>query len=243
MVDLLFKNSVNRFLYEALLAGSGDEQALRGYIEGNIDDYYNRFQPTTTNRMSRSIFAREVYTQLHAIQMASQKPLEEPVNLHQQIGVLKGYGLARQAYIKDATVWLTRHATVETDRLEKAWQHRSEARLQGSQDSVGEILETWQLSEEARLGLPKLSVYDRAISTDEIKARYGDWIDQLRPFYSEEASIEIIRSCAIETADSALFPSVTLSLGNKGQYIGEILAKDDPHGATIGCETNCCMRV
>lgn len=206
-----------------------------------IDEFFeqwlvNAHGKDTTHRISKD----DLYDRLIAT-LSSIDGLEFPVdeNITGVISRLGKYGNNRKRYIDDATSWLTRHMTTPSARLTKVWGDRATALTSGVGDSARE-LEMWQAENALKLlGTDKMPP---GLSVDEVLHKYKPWFTELSRTYSVETALRGIANFKRVYNPNAVLPPATIDLmTGEGAYKAEVLAKDDPRGATIGMDTGCCM--
>ncbi len=157
---------------------------------------------------------------------------------------LKSMYVARSNYVRDTQTWLLRHATSPHQRLTKVWDDRATALTEGIGDSARDI-ESWQASNALRKHLQELERTGKMpsnLTVSEVVTEYKDWADELSRTYGSERVVRAISEFKTIRNSEALLPPATIDLTtDDGVYKAEVLAKDDPRGATIGVDTGCCM--
>lgn len=211
-----------------------------------LDEFFeqwlvNAHGKDTTHRISRDDLRARIIANLSDI---SSLVFPADDNITGAISRLSKYGESRKRYIDDAITWLTRHMTTPSARLTKVWYDRASALIEGVSDSARDI-ESWQSNNALRIYLQELErtgSMPSNLTASEIVSDYGDWVDELTRAYGSERVVRAISGFKSIRNYDALLPPATIDLITAdGVYKAEILAKDDPRGATIGVDTGCCM--
>ena len=216
-VEQLFHNPENRRRYEQILDAYRTNQAIPPELLKEISG-------------GSSVYDSDE-DRLRGISLATQR--------------LSELGLNRKAYIDDATYWLMRHTTSPSSSLVSAWQNRVESLAQGCPDSADKI-NAFQT---------KLKLRDNISKYRDKFAYYGISLEQA---LDEDATIYELAHCYYGPEEVIRGTSYTIEgrkhLGKKflpdderklsyenQEYVGTVLAADDPRGMTIGHDTGCCM--
>lgn len=195
----------------------------------------------TTHRISKDDLHDRLIAALSNID-SLEFPADE--NITGVISRLGKYGDSRKRYIDDTTSWLTRHMTTPSARLTKVWDDRATALTEGIGDSARDI-ESWQASNALRKHLQELErtgTMPSNLKASEVVTEYRGWVDELSRAYGSGRVVRAISEFKSIRNPEALLPSATIDVATAdGVYKAEVLAKDDPRGATIGVDTGCCM--
>ena len=221
-------------------------EMLREAALSRIDEFFeqwlvNAHGKDTTHRISKDDLQDRLVATLQNIDS-----LDFPVgeNITGVISRLGKYGESRKRYIDDATSWLTRHMTTPSTRLTKVWDDRATALAEGIGDSARDI-ESWQANNALRkhlMELERTGTMPSNLTVNEVVTEYRGWVDELSRTYGSERVVRAISEFKSIRTSEALLPPATIDLTtDDGVYKAEVLAKDDPRGATIGVDTGCCM--
>lgn len=227
-----------RYKGEAFTRESLFERA-RELIDTYVDESFGSGKDETNHRVT----AEELHELIDAAQ-ANASPIGPDANLAGLAAELKAMRTARGNYIRDAQTWLSKHATSPHQRLTKVWGDRAVALAEGVGDSAREI-EIWQATNALRKHLEELERTRRMpsnLTVSEVVTEYKGWVDELSRAYGSERVVRAISEFKTIRNPEALLPPATIDLTtDDGVYKAEVLAKDDPRGATIGVDTGCCM--
>ncbi|HEX8762917.1 MAG TPA: hypothetical protein VF733_04125 [Candidatus Saccharimonadales bacterium] len=250
-VEQLFWNVEHQYIYKSLLAvmaeqGISPTDSLRNFIKANQADFFDQLtdsnNPRTTERIVRSVF----YARLQKATESVLQHLQDQVtpslgDIHATLHQLKTLGVDRQAYIKDTSSWLLKHAGTPDWKLLLAWSVRGQALEAGVQDTSDAILE-WYQPRQMDLVFNDEVVPGTSWTNAELRQRYSHWIQELSRHYSAPEMLDIIKSCALTKKEPAMLPALRVQLQVDGAtFVGAILDHDNPKGATIGNDARCCM--
>ena len=163
---------------------------------------------------------------------------------------LNTYGQRRKEYADEATTWLTKYKLAPNRSLSKAWRDRAVALSLGAEDKLKSINDTMS-KHNFEINAERTYAFRRShLEMEDFKGRYSSFVDELTRdrgeyhSYSTEDIIDAITDYDKIHNSEKLLPEKEIRLQHKkGQYIGTILAHDDPRGMTIGLDTGCCMTV
>lgn len=246
-IQQIFYASEHQLLYLALAEiyrdGEVDTGRLHDLALEKLDTFYdewlvNAHGKETTHRISKEDLRAKIF---QALTQINESALPEGSNITGTIQQLSHYGDSRKRYIDDATSWLSRHMTSPNARLTKVWGDRAAALMDGVGDSAREI-EMWQAENAIKLiGTDKMPA---GLSIEEVLHKYKPWFHELSRAYSSDAALRGIAMYKKLHNPEALLPASLIELPTPdGTYRAEILAKNDPRGATIGVDTGCCMTI
>lgn len=249
-IQSMFFAPENQLIYTALagLYKNPDlsVEMLQEAALSKIDDFFeqwlvNAHGKDTTHRISKDYLHGRLIAALSNMD-SLDFPADE--NITGVISRLGKYGDGRKRYIDDTTSWLTRHMTTPSARLTKVWDDRATALTEGIGDSARDI-ESWQANNALRKHLQELErtgTMPSNLTVNEVVTEYKGWVDELSRAYGSERVVRAISEFKTIRNPEALLPPATIDLTtDDGVYKAEVLAKDDPRGATIGVDTGCCM--
>lgn len=220
------------------------QQAALGHLDEFFDQWItNARTKETAHRINKEDLRQSILSldidRLHNLQLGAGETITGAIQK------LNGYGQNRQRYIDDATSWLSRHMTAPHARLTKVWDDRATALAAGVGDSAREV-EVWQNDNAARkylLELERQGSMPHNLTVNEVMTEYKGWVNELSRVYGSERVVRAISEFKEIRKSESLLPAATIDLSEEvgSAYKAEILAADDPRGATIGPDTGCCM--
>lgn len=158
---------------------------------------------------------------------------------------LAKYDHNRRKYIDDATRFLTRHMMVPNDELVSAWSMRPEALANGIPDRVSEII-AW--SKERGIG-EQYDAYSEhyqkiGLTREDVTIKYAGFARELFRCYDSKRVLNALASYKKLPDSPKTLPANEIRLKyekDDKDYVGTVLARNDPRGMTIGYDTGCCM--
>jgi hypothetical protein len=158
---------------------------------------------------------------------------------------LNQYGENRKKYIDDATAWLTKHTTSPRQTLTSVWGNRALALREGIDDTASAI-KNWQTLNafDAFVRENPGTIFEFGLTEDELATTYLPFVNELTRCYDAESSVRAIGQFKQIANPNKIMPPIALPLkAGDSEYVGSVLAYDDPRGATIGYDTGCCMTI
>ncbi len=253
-ITQLFYDQAHQFVYSLLSQTYQDDQFSIDLIQQRAAEEAEHFyrQNVLTNNylhvaeMMQAYFQEKVIDFLSAIAQYQYTPTtDQPITL--LIRQLATYGAARKRYVNDALTWLTKHPETPLSQLTSIWGNdRVAALCAGVRDTAHDI-RAWQQHKELQSLVDQLEA--RGLMPDnltgqELFSTYDNWQKELSRCYESYSVIETISNYKRWHNPESLVPADVLIVpSDQGLYRAEILAKDDPRGATIGYDTGCCMTI
>ncbi len=252
VITNLFSNPATTLIYESLAQNYQNPDynydSLANEVYTNLEQFHHDNLSTesskpSTWRMDINAFRNNVASTLEQIHQLSQSRNLSEERIGEIMQRLKQCGANRKAYIDDATSWLVKHTTAPSRDLTLAWSERIYAITDGSNDNISEIL-TWKKTHEISDYILKhpYEIQSLGLTEKEMTTDYQNIISELSTGYGAKEIINFIGFFKKHQNNHKIMPAEDISLQSKqGNYIGSVLAYDDPRGATIGVNTGCCM--
>lgn len=243
----------NENIYE-LLISERDGQPLYAHSDLSFEMLYEMLREGGSNY-------RENQGMQHTLEwMEGVGEVKQPISMMLQ--ELHAIVANRKAYIQDAMVWLTRHATTPSERLTKAWSDRALALAHGVEvtpdgqrrafvrDSASSI-HIWQQEKAFEHVVDTKSlIYDRMFPTltreDMLGERWKAVRHEVGRVLGARELLTVIQNLHAWGERGLLvekvIPAMQVPVEHKGkEWHLEVLGPDDPRGYTIGEDTGCCM--
>lgn len=239
--------------YEDLFSSEGARVVFRAilniYEQGGYD---NQISPEQLSEVAEKMLVETqrkigdsptIAGEVERVLAAMHKDFEagseiKPVSF--RVGELRPIAKRRNDFINEAQLWVENHGTTARDVLVTAWKNRDAALADGCADNPYAIKQWAELNSlrNAFEEMERRNELPANISREDLM-QYRNWFSEMVRHYDGRTAIETLARLKREFNPDCNIPPIRIDMGNG--WVGEILAKNDPRGTTIGPDTGCCM--
>ncbi len=241
--EILFSDEATQFIYESilLLVGKGEIEfdKIVKVVNARLSEYQENPRQARSLKIPFPLFREKVDNCINELEILfNHKSVRDPAP--KIIGELKVIGENRTNYINTAQKWVENHASTPRTLLTLAWANRDIALADGCEDNPRAI-KNWADLHALR------STYETLLKNGQLPANiekkdlstYENWFKELIRCYDGNTVFNFFSKIKEKYNPEAEITAIKIDLGNG--FVGEVLPKNDPRGATIGYDTGCCM--